>query len=141
MIAPLRLDARLFEEPPSRTTADGKKRRGRPALVGERLPNLTAVAAAQCTRWPRSRLAWYGGQTTFVDWTTGTALWYSTGTPPLRIRWVLVRDPNGERPTVAENDIAFDGANILINLDIRPVHFCATVWTKLEFVRYLFITF
>ena len=30
-----------------------------------------------------------------------TALWYTTGTPPLAIRWVLVRDPHGERPTWA----------------------------------------
>lgn len=101
LIAPLRLDARLFDEPPSRYTADGKKRRGRPALVGERLPNLADVATAKSTRWQRSRIAWYGGATEIVDWTTGTALWYSTGTPPLRIRWVLVRDPNGERRTVA----------------------------------------
>ena len=29
--------------------------------------------------------------------TTGTALWYSTGTDPLPIRWVLTRDPEGKR--------------------------------------------
>ena len=28
--------------------------------------------------------------------TTGTALWYSTGTDPLPIRWVLTRDPEGK---------------------------------------------
>ena len=28
--------------------------------------------------------------------TTGTALWYSTGTEPLPIRWVLTRDPEGK---------------------------------------------
>ena len=36
-----------------------------------------------------------------MDWTTGTALWYSTGTPPLAIRWVLVRDPAGDYATRA----------------------------------------
>ena len=36
-----------------------------------------------------------------MDWTTGTALWYSTGKTPLPIRWVLVRDPNGDYPTRA----------------------------------------
>jgi hypothetical protein len=29
--------------------------------------------------------------------TTGTALWYSTGTDPLPIRWVLTRVPEGKR--------------------------------------------
>jgi hypothetical protein len=41
---------------------------------------------------------WYGGTHTVVDWATGTALWYTTGTPPLPLRWVLVRDPHGQRP-------------------------------------------
>lgn len=36
-----------------------------------------------------------------MDWTSDTALWYSTGTAPLPIRWVLVRDPAGKLPTRA----------------------------------------
>lgn len=101
LIAPLRLDARLFDAPPPRYLPDGTKRRGRPALKGARLPHLADVALAKSTRWQRSRVAWYGGETEIVDWCTGIALWYSSGTPPLRIRWVLVRDPKGERKTVA----------------------------------------
>lgn len=101
LIAPLRLDARLFDHPPSRLAPDGKKRRGRPPCVGQRLPNLETVATLASTCWHRGRVDWYGGKTEVVDWATGTALWYSTGTPPLHIRWVLVRDPEGERPTVA----------------------------------------
>ncbi len=31
-----------------------------------------------------------------LEVTTGTALWYSTGTKPLPIRWVLTRDPEGK---------------------------------------------
>jgi hypothetical protein len=94
LLAPLRLDARLFEPPLRR---DGKHR-GRPPVVGARLPHLAQVAVAPTTRWHRSLVPWYGGTHKVVDWTTGTALWYTTGTPPLAIRWVLVRDPHGERP-------------------------------------------
>ena len=101
LIAPLRLDARLFDYPPSRLLPSGKKRRGRPSLKGQRLPSLKEVAALKCTYWQRCRVDWYGGTTEIVDWATGTALWYSTGTPPILIRWVLVRDPLGERDTVA----------------------------------------
>lgn len=97
LIAPLRLDARLFE-PPVRPE---HKRPGRPAVVGVRLPNLAQVATQSTTCWQRSQVAWYGGTTTIVDWVSGTALWYSTGTTPLPIRWVLVRDPRGNHPTRA----------------------------------------
>ena len=97
LVAPLRLDARLFE-PPYRPST---KTRGRPPLVGARLPNLAAVAVSPTTRWQRSRVAWYGATSAVMDWTTGTALWYSTGTSPLPIRWILVRDPAGKKATRA----------------------------------------
>jgi hypothetical protein len=97
LIAPLRLDARLFDWPPTRT----RKGRGRPPIVGQRLPTLDQVARSANTRWQRSQLAWYDGGRKVVDWTSGIALWYATGTAPLPIRWVLVRDPSGQLPTRA----------------------------------------
>jgi len=84
----------LFE-PPLRLVG---KRRGRPPVVGARLPTLAQVAVQATTCWQRSLVPWYGGAHAVVDWATGTALWYTTGTPPLTIRWVLVRDPHGQRP-------------------------------------------
>jgi len=93
-MSPRETDARLFE-PPLHAVA---KRIGRPPVVGARLPNLEVVATAPTTRWQRSLVPWYSGARTVVDWTTGTALWYTTGAPPLPIRWVLVRDPHGTRP-------------------------------------------
>src|SRR5215471_9239134 len=33
--------------------------------------------------------------------TTGTALWYSTGTEPLPIRWVLTRESRGQARTAS----------------------------------------
>ncbi len=83
LIAPLRLDARLFDKPPAHAE---KKRQGRPPCVGQRLPNLTAVATRKTTCWHRGQLDWHGGQAEIVDWATGTARWYSTGTPPCPIR-------------------------------------------------------
>jgi DDE superfamily endonuclease len=111
LIAPLRLDARLFE-PPFRPV---DKRRGRPAVVGTRLANLAEVARLATTRWQRSQLLWYGGTTAVVDWVAGTALWYTTGTQPLAIRWVLVRDPLGVRPTRAffSTDPSLPAPNII----------------------------
>ena len=88
LIAPLRLDARLFE-PPVHLLG---KHTGRPAVVGARRPNLSEVATSPTTCWHRSQVLWYGGAQAVVDWASGTALWYSTGATPLRLRWVLVRN-------------------------------------------------
>jgi hypothetical protein len=95
LIAPLRLDARLFAPPPSYSG------RGRPRVVGERLPTLEHIAADPDTDWQSTACAWYGGQTKTLDWVTGTALWYSTGTAPLPLRWILVRHPTAELPPKA----------------------------------------
>lgn len=95
LIAPLRLDARLFEPPPSYGG------RGRPRVVGARLPSLAQIAADPQTAWQRDQLDWYDGQKRTLDWLSGTALWYSTGTQPLAIRWVLVRDPTAQLSTKA----------------------------------------
>jgi hypothetical protein len=93
LIAPLRLDARLFAPPaPSKP-----HQKGRPRVVGKRLPNLSAVLSNPQTAWETLTIQWYGGTEHKLEVTTGTALWYSTGTDPLPIRWVLTRDPEGKR--------------------------------------------
>jgi hypothetical protein len=47
--------------------------------------------------------------------TTGTALWYHPGIPPVPIRWVLVQDPNGEHEPSAflSTDLDVTPATIL----------------------------
>lgn len=93
LIAPLRLDARLFAPPP----VPRPHQMGRPPLVGKRLPKLTTVLQDPNTVWQTLTVDWYGGTKRTLEVTTGTALWYSTGTDPLPIRWVLTRDPEGKR--------------------------------------------
>ena len=39
---------------------------------------------------------WDGGETRDVEIYTETCLWYKSGFQPVLIRWVLVRDPQGE---------------------------------------------
>ena len=46
-------------------------------------------------------VAWYGGSTRIVELASQTAVWYHSGKPPVPIRWVLVRDPQGEFDTQA----------------------------------------
>jgi len=97
-ITRLRLDARLFRPAPPRK----KGAMGRPRLVGTRLPSLHHVLANRRTKWQRLFVNdWYGQGRRLVELTSGTAVWYHTGLPPVPIRWVLVRDPKGKFETRA----------------------------------------
>ena len=92
LIAPLRLDARLFTPAPARVP--GKV--GRPRVAGDRLPNLDAVLADPKTAWSRAAVRWYDGADRELEIASGTAVWYHNGFEPLPIRWVLVRDPDAQ---------------------------------------------
>ncbi len=91
LIAPLRLDARLFAPPPARRAGTI----GRPPKVGPRLPNLADVLIDSTTAWEPATLRWYGGTERVLELATGTAWWYHPGFEPLPIRWVISRDPRG----------------------------------------------
>jgi hypothetical protein len=89
VITRLRLDAALYK--PAKATP-GKI--GRPRKKGERLPTLEKVAADKHTRWKRLVVQeWYGEKRRVIEITSGTAVWFHSGQPPLPIRWVIVCDP------------------------------------------------
>jgi len=91
-ITRLRLDARLYAPAPPRKP----RAMGRPRLVGKRLPSLQQVLLSPKIKWQSLTLSnWYGEAQRLVEITSGTAVWYHTGLPPVPIRWVLVRDPKG----------------------------------------------
>jgi hypothetical protein len=97
-VSRLRLDAALYEPAPPRRP----HQMGRPRLKGERLPNLSKVAEDPKTVWEPTKIAnWYGSGNRTVEITSKTAVWYSTGLFAVPIRWVLVRDPQGEFKTQA----------------------------------------
>ena len=88
----MRLDANLFNFPPQK-----RKGRGRPPIKGKRLKKLSAILNDRKVCWQRYRISlWYGRTNRLVEITSGTALWYRGGVPPVPIRWLLVRDPKGE---------------------------------------------
>ena len=95
LISRLRLDANLFAPPAERHA----RTQGRPAQKGAPLPKLATLLTDPATQWQRiTAPVWYGKQTAKpLEITSGTALWYRRGTPPRPIRWVLVRDPAGNR--------------------------------------------
>ena len=93
VVTRLRLDAVLYEPAPPRQPHTI----GRPPLKGPRQPKLQEVLDNPATRWRSITLPyWYGHVGRKLDIVTGTALWYRGGTPPVPLRWVLVRDPKGK---------------------------------------------
>jgi hypothetical protein len=98
VVTRLRLDAQLFAPAPPRAP----RQKGRPRLVGQRLPTLEQRSTDPDTQWTGVTIAhWYGRQAREVDLVSETAVWYHTGLPPVPIRWVLIRDPQGKFPTQA----------------------------------------
>jgi hypothetical protein len=92
-----RMDACLYDPPPVREAG----KRGRHALKGQAQPKLAARLTDPTTQWKKHTLSWYGGTTREMEIATGTALWYQSPVPPVAIRWVLIRDPQGSYEPMA----------------------------------------
>ena len=117
MITPLRLDARLFDEPPPQP--EGK--RGRKPKIGARQLTLQQRLSAPTTRWQTIVIPqWYGRSNQVMQVATGTALWYKSNDPLVPLRWVLIKDPTGRIAPIAllctNQEIS---AQIIINHFIR----------------------
>lgn len=89
VITRLRLDAALYAPAPK------KRKLGRPRLKGKRLPTLARRLTDSRTKWRKVRVHWYGQPNRRIEYATGKAVWYHSGKPPVHIRWVLIRDPEG----------------------------------------------
>ena len=111
LIARLRLDAALYAPAPPRQPGQN----GRPPLKGARRPPLKALLDQPQATWASTTVAWYDGTTRTVELTSQTAVWYRSGKPPVLIRWVLIRDPQGTFTPQALlcTDPAADQAQIL----------------------------
>ena len=111
LIARLRLDAALYAPAPPRQPGQN----GRPPLKGPRRPPLKVFLAQTDVTWASAAVAWYDGITRAVELTSQTAVCYRSGKPPVLIRWVLIRDPQGSFATQALlcTDPAADPTQIL----------------------------
>ncbi len=93
LITRLRLDAALYD--PTVVRQPGQP--GRPRLKGARRPTLQQMSDKPQRTWtPLTLKHWYGDGERSVEVCTDTAVWYHSGIPPVQIRWVLMRDPQGE---------------------------------------------
>ena len=92
IVTRLRLDAALYD--PAAPRKPGTI--GRPRVKGDRQPTLATRLLAPATAWELLTVPWYGGGTAQVEVATGTALWYHRGGPAVSLRWILLRDPQGQ---------------------------------------------
>ena len=88
-----RADARLFDSP-----LHYEDKLGRSARKGARQSLLSARIANPASRLrvvQFNRTSWCS--TSWIEYTSGTALWHHGGKPIVPILWVLVRYPDGRR--------------------------------------------
>ena len=94
LVSRLRWDARLFHPPAARRPGQ----RGPTPQKGSRQRPLRRWATRRDTPWQTQTLAWYGGKPKTRWLFSRTALWHRSGQKPLPIRFVIVRDPQGQHP-------------------------------------------
>jgi hypothetical protein len=105
IITRLRLDAALYEPAPIRPAG----KRGANRKKGQRLPTLQRLEQDPATIWQEVTFSeWYGQHQQIMEIATDTAVWYHSGKPPVAIRWVLLRDPQGSLDSTAL--LSTDGA-------------------------------
>ena len=92
LVARFRWNAALYDPPPA--PIPGK--RGRKPQKGKRQPPLKQRLTDPSTAWEKLMVRWYNGTTRELLAFSGASLWYTPGKPPVAIRWVVVRDPDGE---------------------------------------------
>ena len=111
VVTRLRLDAALYDPAPPREPGT----KGRPRLKGKRQPTLAQRITDPKTEWVSVTVPWYDAQERTVELASGTAVWYHAGMPVVPLRWVLVRDPQGEFDTQAllSTDLTVSPAQIV----------------------------
>lgn len=92
LVTRLRWDAALYH--PAKPRAAGQ--RGATRVKGERQRTSQEWAARRDADWEQVELKWYKGAKKKMLLFSRTALWYSKGQPPVQIRYVIARDPEGK---------------------------------------------
>ena len=89
LIARLRLDSRLYDDPPAQPPG----RRGRKPQLGERLFLKNVQENTQA--WQEAEVKWYNGELKNVSYKTGINIWKTNRQNPIKVRWVIVKTERG----------------------------------------------
>lgn len=94
MIARMKLNAQLFELPPKERP---KGKRGPMPKTGERILGMEERLTSKKTKWARVTFSeWYGKREKEMLLTSGVAIWHKSNSLMAKIKWVLLKDPEGK---------------------------------------------
>ena len=106
MIARMKFNARLFHFPP---TNYPKNKRGPKPLVGKRLLDMEKRLTDKRIKWKTVIFSdWYGNSNQEMMITSGVAIWRKSNTMLVKIKWVLLKDPEGKLEPVLLGSTDFD---------------------------------
>jgi len=99
MIGRMKFNARLFHLPPKNWP---KNKPGPKPPVGKRLLNMNKRLSDKRIKWTRLVFSnWYGQKNKEMMVTSGIAIWHKSNTIMVKLRWVLIKDPEGKlEPTL-----------------------------------------
>jgi hypothetical protein len=94
MIARMKLNARLFHLPPK------KRPKGKPgpkSPVGKRLLDMEKRLTDKRIKWTTIIFSeWYGKHNKEMLITSGVAIWHKSNKIMVKVKWVLIKDPEGK---------------------------------------------
>ena len=96
LISRLRIDVRLYSDPPD----DFQGKRGRKSTKGKRIETFKSMLDNKELLWQETTVIWYGGVKKQIQYLSGVDLMYKPNHPVAKVRWVLVKDPEGKMQTV-----------------------------------------
>ncbi len=94
LIARMKLNARLFEIPPKDrpSSIPGPK-----PDIGKRLKAMADLLVDPNTKWTNVVFSeWYGKKEKKMMVTSGIAIWYKSKTVMVKVKWILIKDPEGK---------------------------------------------
>lgn len=98
LIARMKFNIRLFDLP---STNQPKNKTGPTPPVGKRLPHMHKTLLDKQTKWKSVVFSeWYGKCNKKMLMCSGVAIWHKSNTVMVRVKWVLIKDPDDKLEAV-----------------------------------------
>jgi|TARA_B110000967_G_C18822899_1_gene529725 hypothetical protein len=113
LIARMKLNARLYDLPPKKYP---KSKRGPKPPVGKRLLSMEKRLTDKRIKWKSVIFSeWYGNKQKKMLMTSGVTIWRKSNTMLVKVKWVLLKDPEGKLEPVllASSDFEVSAENMV----------------------------
>jgi len=113
MIARMKFNSRLYHLPPKKYP---KGKRGPKPPVGKRLLSMEKRLTDKRIKWTSVTFSqWYGNRNKQMLITSGVAIWRKSNSLLVKVKWILLKDPQGELEPVllASSDFEIDTVDMV----------------------------